>query len=64
MKGHGDLIVMLRFWGGNGETESQACMLQAATVLSEIAESMTKPFLDPAEHANWCVERARSGASK
>lgn len=34
---HSELAQELRFWGGNGETESQACMLRAA----EYVEAMT-----------------------
>lgn len=34
-------------------------MTDAEDLLLEIANSMAKPFVDPAEHANWCVEEAK-----
>jgi hypothetical protein len=33
--------------------------LLAEQVFADIANSMTRPFEDPAEHANWCVTRAK-----
>ena len=34
-------------------------MTDAEDLLLEIANSMQKIFVDPAEHANWCVEVAK-----
>jgi len=34
-------------------------MTDAEDLLFEIENSMNKDFLDPAEHANWCVEVAQ-----
>ena len=34
-------------------------MTDAEDLLLEIANSMQKDFIDPAEHANWCVEAAK-----
>lgn len=34
-------------------------MTDAEDLLLEIANSMSKDFADPVEHANWCVEEAK-----
>lgn len=34
-------------------------MTDAEDLLLEIANSMSKDFVDPGEHANWCIEAAR-----
>lgn len=34
-------------------------MTEAEDILLEIANSMNKDFIDPAEHANWAVQVAR-----
>lgn len=39
-------------------------MTDAEDLLLEIANSMNKDFLDPAEHANWCVEVAQGYFTK
>lgn len=33
--------------------------LKMAKALAEIADSNPNHFVDPVEHANWCIERAR-----
>jgi hypothetical protein len=35
-----DIEQQLRFWGGSGETESQACMLQAADEIERLRNTM------------------------
>lgn len=44
----------------NGRSE----MTDAEDLLLEIANSMSKDFVDPVEHANWCVEAAREYFTK
>jgi hypothetical protein len=39
-------------------------MTDAEDLLLEIANSMEKDFVDPAEHANWCVEAAKAYFTK
>jgi hypothetical protein len=39
-------------------------MTDAEDLLLDIANSMSKDFADPVEHANWCVEVAQEYFAK
>jgi hypothetical protein len=43
----------------NADITTGDAMTDAEDLLLEIANSMQKIFVDPAEHANWCVEVAK-----
>lgn len=45
------LAMELRFWGGNGETDSQECMLRAAAVIEFYAEAHPNLIDDLANEA-------------
>lgn len=57
------LAIELRFWGGNGETESQACMLRAANVIefyTEAHPALIDDFVGEIKHAAYLEQKLRT----